>query len=118
MVLVSPEKIAEYTQRGWWGEQTLWDLFLQHLHEQPEGEAVVDAPNRAEFAHGAPRRLSWRQLGHEVDRLSLLLLAHGIGRDAIVVMMLPNSVEQFAVYLACLRLGVVVSPVPVQYREH
>ena len=33
-------------------------------------------------------------------------------------MMLPNCVEQFAVYLACLRLGVVVTPVPVQYREH
>ena len=118
MILVSPEKIAEYTHRGWWGEQTLWDLFLQQLRAQPDGEAVVDAPNRAEFAHAAPRRLSWRQLGREVDRLSLLLLEHGIGRDAVVVMMLPNCVEQFAVYLACLRTAVIVTPVPVQYREH
>ena len=118
MVLVSPEKIAEYTQRGWWGEQTLWDLFARHLREQPEGEAVVDAPNRSEFAHGAPQRQTWRALGHAVDRVTLLLLDHGVRRDSIVAMMLPNCVEQFAVYLACLRLGVVVTPVPVQYREH
>ena len=35
-----------------------------------------------------------------------------------IVVQLPNCVEQFAVYLACARLGLIVSPVPVQYREH
>jgi len=118
MLLVSPEKIAEYTQRGWWGTLTLWDHFVRNLLERPDAEAVVDAPNRAEFAHGAPRRLSWRDLAAEVDQLCLVLLEHQIGRDDIVVVMLPNCVEQFVVYLACLRLGVVITPVPVQYREH
>jgi acyl-CoA synthetase (AMP-forming)/AMP-acid ligase II len=33
-------------------------------------------------------------------------------------MQMPNTVEQFLVYLACARLGVIVSPVPVQYREN
>ena len=33
-------------------------------------------------------------------------------------MQLPNGVEQFVIYLACARLGIVVSPVPTQYREH
>ena len=118
MILVPAEKIADYTRRGWWGTQTLWDLFVRHRDERPHDEAVVDAPNRAEFAHGAPRRLGWLDLSHEVDRLCLVLLDQGIRRDDIVVMMLPNCTEQFAVYLACLRLGVVVTPVPVQYREH
>ena len=118
MILVPPERIAEYTRRGWWGTQTLWDLFVHHREARPQDEAVVDAPNRAEFAHGVPRRLRWQDLAHEVDTVSLALLDQGIRRDDIVVMMLPNCVEQFAVYLACLRLGVVVTPVPVQYREH
>ncbi len=118
MVLVQPEKITEFTQHGWWGSQTVWSLFGKNLHERPDAEAVVDAPNRAEFGHGAPRRLRWRDLAAEVDCLCLVLLEQHIRRDDIVVMMLPNCVEQFAVYLACARLGVVVTPVPVQYREH
>ena len=118
MILVPQQRIDDYTARGWWGRQTLWDLFEKHLLERPDAEAVVDAPNRGEFAHGAARRLSWRELGQEVDRLCLVLLEQQIRRDDIVLAMLPNCIEQFVVYLACLRLGVVVTPVPVQYREH
>ncbi|MBC7437016.1 MAG: acyl--CoA ligase [Bdellovibrionales bacterium] len=118
MILVSPQKIDEYTAAGWWGATTMWDLFAAHRLGKPDAEAVADAPNRAEFAHGMPQRWSWAQLGEQVDRFSLMLLARGLHRDDVVVVMLPNCVEQFAVYLACARLGIVVTPVPVQYREH
>jgi acyl-CoA synthetase (AMP-forming)/AMP-acid ligase II len=118
VILVKPEKIADYTARGWWGTQTLWDLFCVNLRTRPDAEAVVDAPNRLEFAHGAPRRLSWAQLATEVDSLCQVLLANHLQRDDVVVVQLPNCVEQFGVYLACARLGLIVSPVPVQYREH
>ena len=118
MILVPEEKINDYTARGWWGTQTLWRLFVKHLAEQPDAEAVVDAPNRADFAPGTPRRLSWAALAIEVDRFCLLVLKCGVKRDDVLVMQLPNSVEQFVVYLACARLGIVVTPVPVQYREH
>ena len=84
----------------------------------PHTEAVVDACNRSDFAHGAPRRLSWDELGDEIDRFSILLHEQGLRRDDIVVLHLPNSVEQYLAYLACARLGLIVTPVPVQYREH
>ena len=96
----------------------MWSLFGRHLREQPHAEAVADAPNRADFAHGAPRRLTWAQLGGEIDRFCLLLSANGIRRDDVVVVQMPNCVEQFVAYLACARLGVIVTPVPIQYREH
>jgi len=118
MILVPQAKIDDYTARGWWGSVTLWDLFVQNLREQPDSEAVVDAANRADFAYGTPRRLTWAQLAVEVDRFSLLLLTRGIRRDDVLVMQLPNCVEQFIVYLSCARLGIIVSPIPVQYREH
>ena len=118
MVLVSRDKIDQYTGAGWWGNTTLWDLFAAHRREQPGAEAVADAPNREEFAHGTPQRWSWAELGDQVDRLCLLLLRSGLRRDDVVAAMLPNCVEQFVVYLACARLGYVVTPVPVQYREH
>ena len=47
MILESPERIAEYTARGWWGEKTLADLFLANVRRTPEAVAVVDPPNRA-----------------------------------------------------------------------
>ena len=118
MILVAKDKIDEYTARGWWGAQTLWNLFERNVREFGDREAVVDAPNRSEFAHGPPQRLSWQQLSDTVDGLSSALIHNGLRRDDIAVAMLPNCVEQFVVYLACARLGVVVSPVPVQYREH
>jgi len=118
MVLVQPETIAAYTAHGWWGKQTLWDLFVQQRSLRGGAEAVVDASNRSDFAHGTPRRLSWRELAQETDRFSLLLLQQGLRRDDIVVVHLPNGVEQYVVYLACARLGLIVTPVPVQYREH
>ena len=118
MILVPQARIDDYTARGWWGSVTLWDLFVQNLREQPNAEAVVDAPNRGDFAHGTPRRLTWAQLAVEVDVFSLQLLAKSIARDDVLVMQLPNCVEQFVVYLSCARLGIIVSPVPVQYREH
>jgi acyl-CoA synthetase (AMP-forming)/AMP-acid ligase II len=118
MVLVSPEKIEQYTRAGWWGHKTLWDQFVHNRAAHPHTEAVVDACNRSDFAHGAPRRLTWDELGDEIDRFSTVLHAQGLRRDDIVVLHLPNSVEQYLAYMACARLGLIVTPVPVQYREH
>jgi acyl-CoA synthetase (AMP-forming)/AMP-acid ligase II len=118
MVLVQPETIAAYTAKGWWGQQTLWDLFVQQVSARDDAEAVVDACNRSDFAHGVQRRLSWHQLAEDIDKFSLVLLQQGLRRDDIVVVHLPNCVEQYVVYLACARLGLIVTPVPAQYREH
>ena len=88
----------------------MWDCFEANVGQWGGREAVVDAHNRAEFTHGAPRRLSWSQLADEVDRFCVALLSQGLRRDAVVLVQLPNCVEQFVVYLACARLGIVVTP--------
>ena len=92
MLLVKPETIAEYTEKGWWGQQTLWDVFVQQVSARGDAEAVVDACNRSDFAHGPQQRLSWRQLAEDTDRFSLVLLQQGLRRDDIVVVHLPNGV--------------------------
>jgi acyl-CoA synthetase (AMP-forming)/AMP-acid ligase II len=118
MILASETKIAEFTERGWWGTRTIYDYFVDNVAKFPDREAVVDAVNRPDFLGGAPRRLTYAQLKKELDRLSALMYARGLRKDAIVAMQLPNCVEQFVLYLACARLGVIITPVPVQYREH
>jgi acyl-CoA synthetase (AMP-forming)/AMP-acid ligase II len=117
VILADPAHIEQYTARGWWGRCTLDDLFRRGVQAHPQREAVVDAPNRESLTDGAPRRLSWAALGGEVARMAALLRSSGLKRDDVVVVQLVNSVEQYVVYLAALRLGLIVSPVPVQYRE-
>ncbi len=118
MILVPQEKIDDYTARGWWGQRTLVDYFRDNVAAHPSRLAVVDAPNRGDFTEGAPRRLTYAELDAEVRRCCMALIELGLRKDDIVVVQLPNIVEQFVLYLACAALGIVVSPVPIQYREH
>ncbi len=118
MIMSPQRRIDEYTARGWWGTRRIHDWLSDALHAHPDAEALVDAPNRAEFIDGAPRRLSWRALSAEVDMYATALIELGFGGDDILCVQLPNCVELPALYLACAKLGVVVTPVPVQYREH
>ena len=118
MILVNPDRIHQMVSSGHWGTRTLYDAFLTSVERHPDQEAVVDPPNREAFTDGAPRRLDWRTLRTEVEHLSALLYQQGLRRDDIVIVQLPNSIEQVEVYLACHRLGAVVSPLPAVYREH
>ena len=118
MILVPQDKIDAYTARGWWGTRTLDECFRANVVAHPHRDAVADACNRADFTEGAPRRLTYAELDAEVARFCAVLLAAGLAKDDIVVVQLPNGVEQFVAYLACARLGLIVSPLPAQYREH
>lgn len=118
MILTGSDRIAAYRSRGWWGHETCDDVFVRNVRAFPDREAVVDAPNRETFTEGAPRRLTYRQLDDMVDRLCSVLLQYGLKKDDVIAVQLPNVVELTAVYLVAARLGLIVTPVPVQYRVH
>jgi acyl-CoA synthetase (AMP-forming)/AMP-acid ligase II len=118
VILVPQGRIEEMTARGWWGERRIGDLFDAAVRAHPERLALADAPNRAEFVDGAPRRLTWREVDAEAARLAAGLLAIGVGKDDVLCVQLPNCVELVLAYVACLKLGAIITPVPVQYREH
>ncbi len=109
------ERINELTQRGWWGEQTLDDLFKIAVEENPEHIALVDQYNREEFTDGKPQRLSFAQLENCATNLAAVFFENGLRQDDIVVVQLPNIAELAILYLALGKLGVIISPVPVQY---
>ncbi|MHB8671027.1 MAG: class I adenylate-forming enzyme family protein [Acidimicrobiales bacterium] len=114
MKLHPPERVAEYTARGWWSEETIDGLFRARVAERPDALAVVDPPNK----EGAPLRWTWTDLDDAVDRLAAALRAGSVGPGDVVGVQLPNSVELVAAFLAIVRLGAVVCPFPVQFREH
>ncbi len=118
MIVIPQTRIRDMKARGWWGDTTLEDLFQAHLASHPDREALVDPPNMADISGGEPKRLTWRETGEAIDRLTAVLVSQGIRKDDIVVLQLPNMAELTIAYMACQRLGAISSPAPVQYREH
>lgn len=118
MILVDQKSIDEFVAKGWWGTQTLGDIFLDTAARQADAFAVSDPPNRPELFGGQSQRWSWGELREQVGRMGALFQAQGLRKDDVIVVQLPNCVELHAIYLACALTGVVVSPVPMQYRAH
>lgn len=118
MRLFPEEAAAKFLREGWWSGQTWSDLLEQHRVELPEKVSLVDPPNRASFLHGEPRRLTWAEVADQVDRLARVLFEHGVRKDVVVGVQLPNSVELPITLLAVARLGAIVTPFPVQYQRH
>lgn len=118
MLIHTETERLDYRQRGWWGEDCLHHLLARHALSVPKREAVVDPPNLLDITGHAPQRLCWHDLATLVDRLACGLLRAGLAKDDIAVVQMANSHMLLAVYLACARLGVIVSPAVPQYREH
>ena len=112
------ELVRDYRQRGWWSDTRITDLFDTALRAAPAQLAVLDPPNRDVLVGGSPRRLTFKDVADLADGYALRLLELGLGRDDILVTQLPNIAEYPALYLAALRVGVIVSPVPMQFRRH
>jgi cyclohexanecarboxylate-CoA ligase len=118
MIPFSPETIENYTRRGHWGVTTVDDLFRAAVIGGRDRLAIVDPPDKLATTGVAGRRLNWLQLDEWVDRLCYRLMASGMRKDDVLAVQLPNCVELAVVYLAVARLGLIISPFPIQYRQH
>ncbi|MET0134587.1 MAG: class I adenylate-forming enzyme family protein [Kibdelosporangium sp.] len=113
-----PERVAEYTGRGWWTDETVQQLFADRVAEFADELAIVDPANKTDLVDLPARRSTWRELEDEVDRLAAALLANGVGEGDVLAVQLPNIIELAVAYLAAWRVRAIVSPLPVQYRRH
>ena len=114
----SPALIEEYRRRGWWSDTRITDLFDDAVRANPRSLAVIDPPNRVALVGGTELRVTFEDLDQRVRACALRLMDLGLKRDDILITQLPNIVEYVAIYLAAMRLGVVLSPVPMQFRRH
>lgn len=113
----TPEALrAAYRARGYWSEQRISDLFAASSAGQGARLALADAPNR-ELLDGRPvLRLDYAHLDALIESTMLHLHEAGLRKDDVLVTQLPNVAEYAAIYLAAARLGLVLSPVPMQFR--
>ncbi len=115
---VTPDDAARYRAQGHWGDDSLDRIFARNAALAPERIAIVDAPNRARLASGHARRLNYADAARAVDGIAAVLRAHGLGAGSRMLIQLPNIHEMLLLYLACARIGTIISPVPMPYRRH
>ena len=85
---------------------TLGDLFALSLSGRRDAPAL-----------DGDRTLTFGELDAEVDRLARVLASRGVGSGSRVCLYLRNSPALVAVYLAILRLGAIVVPMNILYRD-
>ncbi len=118
MFLTPETRVRDYEARGWWRGDSVDVLTQAAVARGGDAEALVDPPNRAALDGREPERLTWAQIGTRVDKLASALLGHGLRKDDVIVAQLPNSVDAVLLFLACARIGLILSPVAMPYRAH
>ena len=118
MIITDKNRLKQYHKTGEWGENRLHDLFYETANRFPERIALVDPADKADLTGHAAVRLTYRELAVKVNQLTDVFLMNGLGKDDILLVQMPNIVELIYTYLAASRLGIIVSPVPVQYQEN
>ncbi|MEP5569089.1 MAG: class I adenylate-forming enzyme family protein [Halioglobus sp.] len=115
----TPERrISELTSSGHWDGETLHSLLAEHARNKPHALAVKDQPNRFDLTGDQPLSLNWAELEAASVNLAIRWRALGLVEDDAVIVQLPNVVELMVVYYAASMLGLIASPVPVQYGRH
>ena len=115
MILTKIKRIQTFTEKGWWGDETLYSLFQDALTSCKKQEALVDPENRQDITGDAPKRLSFDDIDKTVEKYATIFFEHGLRKDDIAIIQLPNIVELPMVYLALSKLGIICSPIPMQY---
>ena len=115
MILTNKKRIEDFIKKGWWGEDTLYSLFQEALSACGDQEALVDPENRFVITGDDPKRLSFNEINGLVESYATTFYEQGLRKDDIAIIQLPNVVELPIVYLALSKLGIICSPIPMQY---
>jgi malonyl-CoA/methylmalonyl-CoA synthetase len=90
----------------------LLDLFDATFESQRHDVALeVDGPG------GAIERLTFGQIDTRADRMAQVLAARGLAPGDRLCVLLPNGLVFIDLFLACMKLGAVLVPINVLYRE-
>ena len=87
--------------------QTWIDMFLQHVKEQPDADALVDYKSKVSYA----------EMNRQSIKLARILIDKGVTPGSVVAIMLPRVKEFFISVLAIQRAGAAYVPVDMNYPE-
>lgn len=101
------ERTRCYRKRGHWGDATLLDCWNMSVLRYPDKTAVVDS-------HGIS--LTFREADALAARIGFFLVDRGVTPGDGVSFQLPGWAEFLPIYIACLKTGAVLNPIPTNLR--
>lgn len=116
MILSPAETIERNHAAGIWGGVTADALFRKTAQSHPDRIAIADAPNRTQWTSGEPRTLTYAEADAEISRIAGLFKALGLTPDCVLGLQLPNTTDTVLIFLAALRTGLIVTPLPLVWR--
>lgn len=122
-----PEYRTRWIEKGLWLDRTLPQYLDEAVGEVPDKVAIVfpDPRSGREGARpyldplhqGDATRIPFRAWKDLAEDLAAGLLARGIGFEDIVTVQLPNWPEMCLLQIALARIGAVIQPMHVTYRQ-
>ncbi len=110
----SPQHMALVAKAG---RSTIDDIFCRAAARRPDAIALADPPNRADIAGGAPRRLTFAQADRIISAVAMRLRRLGLGIDQVVGLQMANTVDAVVTLLGIVRAGLIVTPLPLLWRQ-
>jgi 2,3-dihydroxybenzoate---[aryl-carrier protein] ligase len=92
-----PEYQARYREKGYWEDRPLISHFLERFECYAERTAVIDGE----------RRVTYRELGEQAERVALNLLDLGLKPLDRIVVQLPNTLEFAQLYFGLQMIGAI-----------
>ncbi len=102
-----PEYRQRFVDARLWLDRTLYDYFAETVRRAPDEVAIVAGDRRISFA-------AWAD---EAERLAAGLVRLGLRKGDIVSVQLPNWPEMCMLQVALARIGAVIQPMHMVYRQ-
>ena len=111
-VLIEPRR-ASSVEAGLWHDKTINEFLDKNLETCPDKVALSSMRSET----GEMTRFTYRELAQMADRVAIGLHRLGVGKNDVVACQLPNWWQFSIIYLACSRLGAVMTPLMHIFRE-
>lgn len=98
----------EYESAGFWPGITLHEYFDESVRKFPQNDFIIHGENRC----------SYKQAADVINRLAGGLVSMGISKGDAVCVLLPNCPEMVYLQIAISRIGAIIQPIHLVYREH
>lgn len=96
---------------------TLDTLFKRSLARQPEALALVDPINKQRVTGQTRKRLTYAQADRAISAIAAHFVESGLPANTVIAVQLPSTIEFALTVLAAYRVGLVVAPLPLLWRQ-
>jgi 2,3-dihydroxybenzoate-AMP ligase len=97
----SPKQIQEYTEKGYWLNETYEDLLQRAVKKFPSKTFIVDLTKKPAL------RLTFKEAKEKIDRFAAYLKKQGVKKYDRILVQLPNCYEFIITYFGAQKIGAV-----------